>query len=154
MTYPTMLTKKEQFLRKEWLVFTILIYFVLTPFRVVNAFNNYSQGLAEDQSTTLLTVLILFGIFGCLFFYILYRCAYKKPGTRYLMFLLIVNGFGLLNEIVTMSKNPPEYRILTTLFFLSVYSWWCVLAYKLRQLNFKIRTLLPTQTQPQLDSPS
>lgn len=84
-------------------------------------------------------------------YYILYRSAYKKPGTKYLTFVLFVSFISEISEFVQLWKSP-EYGLLHGDFSLEhclkigfilccivLTICWFVVSFQLRKINKKIQ---------------
>lgn len=72
-------------------------------------------------------VFLIFGIFA----WIEYRCAYKSPGTKFLIFSMIMAIYGTL---------------LSSLLLAPLYIWDIITSYKLRELN---KAILKNEKKPQ-----
>ena len=145
-------TEKQKALRKEWLLLTIMLYFVFMPFRIGHLILNPdpAQNPAADREPYfILTMVIVYAFFSFLYFYVLYRCAYKKPGTRYLTVLLVITAVGILRELGSISKSLSMLDQCLSVVSLLAYSWWCVLSYRLRELNHKIKALKRAAVEPE-----
>ncbi len=133
-------TEKQKLLRKAWLILTIMMYFVFTPFRMGYLTLNFAP--AGDKGLIfILSMISLFAFFSTLYFCILYRCAYKKPGTRILTVVLILAALGILRELGSLSKSPSLLDFCFSFVALLMSSWWCVLSYGLRKINHEIKAL-------------
>ena len=130
------LSSHEKSLRKQWLVISIIailawplitlgfMTFILRKQHVPGAVYWVSLVVA------LLTVLV---------FYVLYRCAYVKPGIRFLTFVLIVGPLLKLKATFDALKMGHDHVTLIALAVnLGFYAWWYILSLKLRQMNKKI----------------
>ncbi len=126
----------EKSLRKQWLVISIIailawplitlgfMSFILRKQHVPGAVYWVSLVVA------LLTVLV---------FYVLYRCAYVKPGIRFLTFVLIVGPLLKLKATFDALKMGHDHVTLIALAVnLGFYAWWYILSLKLRKMNKKI----------------
>lgn len=144
-------TEKERLLRKEWLLLTIFLYFVLTPFHIAHFVLNSFSTQNTQEFKGLLPVLILcifYAFFASLYFFVLYKCAYKKPGTRYLTFLLIVTALSILRQLVYLTLSFSILDLCISVVSLLGSSWWYFLSYKMRELNQKIKTLKRRALEP------
>jgi hypothetical protein len=70
---------------------------------------------------------------------VLYRCAYVKPGVRFLTFVLIVGPLLKLKATYDALKVGHDHVTLIALVVnLGFYAWWYILSLKLRKMNKKI----------------
>jgi len=126
----------EKILKKQWLVLsiiTILAWPLITLgfMTFISMKEHIPAGIYWVYfSVVLLTVLI---------FYALYRCAYVKPGIRFLTFVLIVGPILKLKATFDALKVNHDYvTVIALAVNLGFYAWWYVLSLKLRKLNKKI----------------
>ncbi len=138
------MTEKDLKIRKQWLALLVIM-----PILNV-AYNGYY--FMNDPSMELMPVwykntFVSFVIFGSLIFnYLLYRCAYNKPGTKFLSVLLVLTPLALAGGIwgyvsgrVPMPTNPLLWG----------YTWvangmailWFVLNWKMRAINKRLQKL-------------
>ena len=138
------MTEKDLKIRKQW--FAIL---VIMPTLGV-AYNSYY--FANDASMEILPVwyrytFVSLVIFGSLIFnYLLYRCAYKKPGTKFLSVLLVLTPLSLVGGIwayISGSVPMPSSPLLWgyTWFANGMAIVWCVLNWKMRSINKRLQKL-------------
>ena len=126
----------EKFLKKQWLVISIIaiLAWPLITLGFMTFISRKEHILAEIYwiylAVALLTVLI---------FYLLYRCAYVKPGIRFLTFVLIVGPLLKLKATIDALKVGHDHVTLIALAVnLGFYAWWYILSLKLRKMNKKI----------------
>ncbi len=86
-------------------------------------------------------------LFAFIFNFSLYHCAYKKPGTKFLMFCLIMNGLSFLslpgNLIAAIAAFKTHIYFGTWIIGSQIMGiLWFVLCLKLRKINQK-RKLIP-----------
>lgn len=87
----------------------------------------------------ILVTLFLVGVLG--FSFLLYRCAYRKPGTKLLFLVLLINGCSLIfSPLAFFSKIPLPSQISGSRFFLSMVMGgiWFVLCLRMRRLNQRL----------------
>lgn len=77
---------EEKSLRKHWFMMTI-IAFLAWPLFNLGFIGYWMIKLLTDHQMLYFWIFITFGLITVLLFYVLYRCAYVKPGIRYLTFL-------------------------------------------------------------------
>ena len=131
-------TPKEKSLRKQWLVLS-LIAILAWPIITLGflAYLNSKEPVPKEfVGIYLAVILVTVGVF-----YALYRCAYKKPGIRFLTFCLIL---GLLLKIQgavsTLKQAQDSTTVVALIVNLAFYAWWFVLSLKLRKMNKAIQS--------------
>lgn len=83
-------TKAENRIRKRWLFFSISLPVCFLIFAIIVSI----CALFKDLSFVISLPLLIFCLFG--FFYIEYYCAYKNPGTIFLLWQIILISLNLL----------------------------------------------------------
>lgn len=90
-------------------------------------------------------------------FYISYHCAYKNPGTLFLLLTLIGISFQITkdvyqaaSEIVTHASNPS----LVFIIFIAYRAWGFYLSFRLRKINKKAQCKLMESTEEYLQAAS
>ena len=73
-------------------------------------------------------------------YYLIYRCAYKKAGTKLLMFFLIFTPITVIGTVVAsvMGKVPFPSGFWPWTFYaisMGLTLWWYVMNWKLRAVN-------------------
>lgn len=81
------------------------------------------------------------------FSYIMYHCAYKKPGTKLLLFSFILTGFSVVLTpilyLLGFIKDPgyiPFYGIYLTLSE-TMGIFWAITCWKMRSINQRLKML-------------
>jgi hypothetical protein len=102
------MNEDDQKIRKQWLIIWNLS-FVINVLQLLFNVKNDSKMLELMQQGHFLILAILFSLIGsmfALFFYLGYRWAYKKHGTRFLIFCLGLSALGFLANpfFYTMGK--------------------------------------------------
>ena len=129
-------TPKEKSLRKQWLVLTvisILIWPLVTLIMLAmiakkeqipsNAFSYIAVGIA----------------FTFVVFYLLYRCAYVKPGLRFLTLVMIIGPLLKIKGMVDVLKSEHDrVAFISILLNVAVYAWWYYLSFKLWKMNKRV----------------
>jgi hypothetical protein len=131
-------------IRKQWLA-------VLLILPLWNLLYN-ALYLPSDPSWGVFPVWYKYSMIGAslilplVFNYIVYLCAYKKPGTKLLTFLLIATPISLAAGLgVYAFGNIPTPK--NTYFWVhmvisnGVAIWWCVLNWKMRAINKRLQKL-------------
>ncbi len=124
---------KERSLRKQWLVLSI-ISILIWPLVTLGmlAFIAEKEAIPANAFTYIATGVVL----TLALFYFLYRCAYVKPGIRFLTFVLIVGPIVKLKGVVDVLRADHNTTALVSLALnLAIYAWWYYLSLKLRKMN-------------------
>lgn len=141
------MTEYENNIRKAWL-WLLMILSTESFFQ----FFDLLELANGDQVRSKEVILFGFGgviarfFFDILKYYIVYRCAYKKPGTKYLTFCLIVGPITLIREIYTQFQqaltdfNPVIFAV-GAVYVVALVAWYIV-GWKLRSINrqYQLRT--------------
>jgi hypothetical protein len=134
---------EQQKIRRQWLILMLASMGFASVSIVLNFF--YSS-LKEILPAPYLYAPAIFGIVvGVGFNYLFYRCAYKKPGTRILTFLLFYSPLATVYSSYTLYNTPLEVIQIFPFFWtigiigtiLSV--WMYVLHWKLRKVNIELK---------------
>lgn len=127
--------KKEKKVRKRWLTIFCIIQFLNFLF----FFLHFSiDGFTESPSNKELTfMLVFFFLFSALIvmpvFWITYHCSYKKRGTKWLMFILILTPLAGAARIL----SGEESQMLATVDVAILAYYWihCLRLYKVNALR-------------------
>lgn len=146
-TSPAM-TPQEVKVRYFWLISTIsLTCFPLLLFSLIVYVLTIVYG--EDSSTALLGTVAISTICAILT-YILIHCAYRKFGTAYLTFCLVLGPIYFLkatlgtwtslSDLIAEGLPAPFVLVLTSCFLMNIflYLFWFVMSCKLRKVNREI----------------
>jgi hypothetical protein len=130
------LNHHEKSLRKQWLVISIIA--ILAWPLITLGFMTFIS-MKEHIPAGIYWVYLVIALLTVLIFYVLYRCAYVKPGIRFLTFVLIVGPLLKLKATIDALKVSHDHVTLIALVVnLGFYAWWYYLSLKLRQMNKKI----------------
>lgn len=132
------MSEKDKKTRRHWLIAT-LVYFLGFPALLFLMF----VILAGDRLATI----ALFGlilILSSIPFWIIYHCAYRKPGTKWLMFYLIILPIQFVSSLQSLREDPRAW--LGIIIGLPICIWWYVLSLKLRKIN---KSQQPHKQDPQ-----
>ncbi|HEY5235512.1 MAG TPA: hypothetical protein VIJ14_04990 [Rhabdochlamydiaceae bacterium] len=130
------LNPHEKSLRKQWLVISIIA--ILAWPLITLGFMSF---ISRKEHVPAGVYWVYFGValLTVLLFYVLYRCAYVKPGIRFLTFVLIVGPLLKLKATFDALKVGHDHVTLIALAVnLGFYAWWYILSLKLRKMNKKI----------------
>lgn len=134
------MTESEIKTRKQWLT-------VLIVSGVMNvcyfAFHTLGDPAYSEFPNWVKQIILAINFTSILAFsYILYRCIYQKPGTKMILFLLIVAPIVMSVSILgyLFGKVPMPSNIWLWAHFLlsnGLGIWWYILNLKMRQINKK-----------------
>lgn len=134
---------ENQKIRKQWLILLLASMGFALVSMLLNFF--YSP-LKEIRSEAYIYFPVISGIVvGFGYNYLIYRCAYKKPGTRMLTFLLFYTPISTIYSIYTIYIAPPEFIPMYPLFWVTgtigtgLSVWMYVLNWKLRKVNLELK---------------
>ena len=126
----------EKSLRKQWLVISI-IAILAWPLITLGFMSFISR--KEHVPAGVYWVYFAVALLTVLIFYVLYRCAYVKPGIRFLTLVLIVGPLLKLKATIDALRVGHDHVTLIALAVnLGFYAWWYILSLKLRKMNKKI----------------
>ncbi|NGX56375.1 MAG: hypothetical protein K1060chlam5_00613 [Candidatus Anoxychlamydiales bacterium] len=136
-------TKEEKKIRKRWFV-SYFIVFIFFCFTVLFALTFFIIIFISNPSKSFFYFFITW-IIGSIAYispnYFLYRCAYKKQGTKFLIFnfSLLVITF-IINFIHLIEIKDYSLLVLTLIIY-----WYLYINWKLLQINrkFKNKSLKP-----------
>jgi hypothetical protein len=130
------LNPHEKSLKKQWLVISI-IAILAWPLITLGFMTFLSR--KEHIPAGVYWVYFIVALLTVLVFYVLYRCAYVKPGIRFLTLLLIVGPLLKLKATIDALRVGHDHVTLIALAVnLGFYAWWYILSLKLRKMNKKI----------------
>lgn len=135
------LSPEEKALRRRWLILSMIVIWVwplislgFLVYEVTTKhlpFETYSMYFWVYLAVTLLAAVI---------FCVLYRCAYVKPGVRFLTFLMIVWPLLKAKAITDAVMTGHDYvSWISIVVNVSFFVWWYVLSLKLIKLNKRIK---------------
>lgn len=145
---PIAFNEEQQKIRKRWLFWAIKFTFALTLlFSLILAALSF---LSEEGAQWSLFVFACVGlIIGSLYLYILYRCAYVKPGTKFLLFALIAGGISIASIIFNFFTQPIEdgmdlgFRVTDLIF----ESWIFYLNFLMRKINLSVKNQVKKENE-------
>ncbi len=134
--YP--LSEKDFRTRKLWLRVNFFCSLVFPVCAVIGTLLLNHQG-SVWMALLSLAVALTVCFFGLAIpFYILYYCAYAKPGTRLLTWVLFLSPLGMLYNLVSTFREGwhiGEGAWLNLALAVVVFSWTYVLNLRLRKIN-------------------
>src|SRR5579863_6561848 len=106
------LNSHEKSLRKQWLVISI-IAILAWPLITLGFMTFISR--KEHIPAGIYWVYFVIALLTVVIFYLLYRCAYVKPGIRFLTFVLIVGPLLKLKATIDALKVSQDHVTLIAL---------------------------------------
>lgn len=136
------MSEKDQKVRKQWLAILVLLPLLSLSYNGHYFTHDPSMDIFPVWYKYTLASLVMF--IPLLFNYILYRCAYKKPGTKLLTVLFFLAPLSLAAGIwayvsgkAPMPSNPLLWSYTWVSYGLTVL-WW-VLNWKMRKINKQLQ---------------
>ncbi len=132
-------------IRKHWMFLLLANFLNLLPiyFLMSKDLNFASMPQGALPFIIAFQSIIYFG-----FSYLLYRCAYKKPGTKLLTFILFSSVLGWISLAAQWVRgsigwnNPFHWTVTLVQQIVGVY--WFFLNWKMRLINKKLKTQTKT----------
>lgn len=133
------LDQKEEKIRRNWLLITVF-YFLFFP----SSCFVFSAGLLLSKSQMYRAVndaLSSFFIFGFIFLWPIWHCAYKKHGTMLLTCCLASIPYQLCSFVLTscVCKCSSEDDFWLLVVYSVMYILWCISSIRLKKINKKIQ---------------
>jgi hypothetical protein len=109
----TQYTDQEMGLRKRWLRMLLLLVGITAVSYIALIVTMPLTATVRSTAAVLTSYGVALTVAGlnCATYYVLYRTAYKKPGTKYLSFVLALSFVQQGREIVQLCINP-QYGLL------------------------------------------
>ena len=147
--FDALLSKSQKKIRKKWLC-ALILFALLGVSSLFDLLDSPASGKIRSTQEIIYTFAILgFKIvqmsIPC---YLLYHCSYKHPGTKYLIFNLIVLPLATLRELVNGIKNIIPLQTGSETYFIELLSlnaflilcisgivWFEYLGWRVRNIN-------------------
>lgn len=126
--------------------------------------------ISNDHVRTVGEIIIMFAlviaqtIMPLLSLYIPYHCGYKYPGTKWLMFILIMGPLTILTTFkeimgefsqsgITASDDPISFYLFWGFMMIPVFIIiaWLIMTAKLRAVNMRIKKAIEMQDKKELE---
>ena len=129
-------------IRKQWLLcygLSMMAFLCGLIFQVRN--DPMLDLLPQGRYGHALSTLFVYCVFG----YITYRCAYKKPGTKLLMTCLVLVVPSLIITPILYLKGiiqPPAYIPYYGVYLLASQGlsvWWVIASWRMRKVNKRLQ---------------
>jgi hypothetical protein len=139
-------------LKKNWMVLSIVYCIYTALVAIFTFYSQYAHNLSimtvqkpnadAILNNVLITLIIGSIVINGLFLWALYACAYRKPGTRFLTFVIyffgVVIAFNILFLISRhMTMTFVEWTSL--LFSYGLFIVWYIMTIKVRNINYDMK---------------
>lgn len=138
------MSDSEKRIRKQWLSLLLVGLCVSMIGHFIQSQQLFNLNQMPIGGLALFLIPLLFQL---AFSYIIYYCAYQKPGTKLLLFCLILTGFSValtpILYFLGFIKNPgyiPFYGIYLTLSE-ALGIFWTITCWKMRSINQRLKAL-------------
>jgi hypothetical protein len=140
------MNENDKKVRKQWFIVfivSVLINCITTTLQILFDPNTANIPLVKPIFMTVsLSILVTFN-------FIFYRCAYKKPGTKLLVFFLIMTIitlvitpiFYLTGKIQPPPHIPYPYYEIYVIMTQAMGGIWIVLCWRMRKTNLRLQEL-------------
>ncbi len=132
---------KDAKTRKRWFIVTFL-YGLFIPLGIVAFFAVISRTTTIQIPFIIIKEAVITAFYSFISFFILWLCAYRKPGTIALTMSLIFTPLTVLYNLYTLVSLPsPLATSMKTHFIIhtALITVWYVLSIKLRKINRNIQ---------------
>ncbi len=132
-----MVNTSEISTRKQWLL-SSLCWLVLYPFAVCTIF--FSLSIWIQMPDDVITAPLSRAVGGLISMPLIWYFAYKKLGTKLLIFWLVISpGIQLTNSIESLMATRSSWMIMYVAIDAGVFLWWYLMSLKVRKVNKTIR---------------
>lgn len=134
------ISKSQNKTRKHWLLSTFSLL-ILYPLVLFAFFAVLSESVAIPKDALIESLIHAFA--GIIPMWIIWHCAYRKYGTKFLTFWLVTSPIKALASIVEFLKESYDsWTIAYILLDLAFFSWWFIISLKMRTVNKTIQKRL------------
>ena len=131
------ISQKEMKQRKDWLIATI-VSFGLCPLLAITFFPKLSENTAPFNS--ICYELAASALVNLILFWMTWRCAYRKPGTKLLTFWVITGLIQVsFSALELFNTSSSVWNKVVNVINASIFLWWYVQCIKLRRINKRIQ---------------
>jgi hypothetical protein len=137
MLQTLILEENEQKIKKTWLKITIVRMVVCT---VLSLLLNTLAFVLDSMSVkewAVFSAIALF--FPLLYLWILYRCAYKKLGNKFLMFTVVEGSYVAVSTFMKLLKDPHIFLWSLFIFNSLLYLFWAYHSQKVIYIHKKYK---------------
>lgn len=138
---PIAFDEQQQKIRKRWLFWVIkFTFFLMFIYGLLLAGTSFITELEHPWDPIVGAIIGL--IIGGTYLYVLYRSAYVKLGTKFLLFILIVGGISIAYSVYRFYSYPviDGYELGFRLTGLIYESWIFYLNFLMRRVNLSARS--------------
>ena len=143
------MSEKDNKVRRQWLI-VVFLSLLIAAFNAVMRFR-YDHSL--DFFPLARYGFAFFSMAGALAFaYSAYYCAYKKPGTKLLVFCLLITTLSFISTLIFYLQgklHPPAYIPYYGTYAITTQGlglWWMILCLKMRKINKRLQALSTPST--------
>lgn len=135
------MNQKEEKERKHWLLVTsfYLVFYPILVLAILAVISEMVPALEKwfyESLVDILSGLLL----GLIQLWLIWRCAYKKPGTALLTVWLVTAPILNLSSVAkSLLGSCDVWSIVLAICDIVVCAWWYILSLKLRKLNKKLQ---------------
>lgn len=147
-TSNNVITTSENRIRKHWLISTasISVIFPLALF-VFLCFLSAHITISHDELKDLLREPLVDAFKGSFSMWLIWFCAYRKPGIKLLTVWLIMTPIWMLaSTMKCLMESSDLWTVIAILVEFLIFLWWYVLSFKLRAVNKVIKKRPPLIT--------
>jgi hypothetical protein len=131
------ISQKEINQRSDWLIATIAS-FGLCPLLAITSFAKLSENTDLFNNIWYQLAASTFG--SLVSFWLIWHCAYKKPGTKLLTSCLILAPIDALLLALNLFQEPWNiWNTVVNVINASIFLWWYIQCIKLKRINKKIQ---------------
>ena len=137
-------------IRKHWLYATIVSFWIYPLIAFSVAFFQLQATFALHD---LYLIYSFIAIMVLIQFYLVYRCAYKKPGYRLLQVVIVLSSCNTFRlNVMTLLDSFDLTSVLYAVLDIGICAWWCIQSYKLIRMNKALKILNSQPPQEYFDS--
>lgn len=144
-------SKSEKRIRIQWFIvagFFLIVPLVSLIYTTILFINTPSLSAAQEKALIQqLVEMSIKYIFSTFFIFLLYWHAYKKSGTKFLTFSLIMIPIGFLRSLTPSQTESDSIALILNWIDFVILVYWYFLIYKMRKINQKVnqaRCKIPT----------
>jgi len=132
---------KDSSIRKQWLFLWVVTTFIgiIAPILQIGSHSASQVPIVIRYASSLTSMLI-----GVIFAVVSYRCSYRKPGIKFLTFLIIVNLVGMLYTYASLLLGwvaPPTFIPHFKLYMVVsqvINILWLIACLRIRNVNKRL----------------
>ena len=132
---------EEKAMRRRWLVLSMIVIWVWPLISLgFLIYEVTTQHLPFEAYSMYFWVYLAVTLLSAVIYVVLYRCAYLKPGVRFLISLMIVWPLLKVKAIADAVKTGHDYLSwISIVVNVGLFVWWYILSLKLIKMNKRIK---------------